>query len=496
MNEVSPYIAPLLKQLNGLRFCHWKSNFNLSRSLTSETDLDILVDQTQQSEFLNIISNYGFKPAKTQRTKDYPGICDYIGFDPDYGKLIHLHVHFKLVLGEQNVKNHRLSLEKAILDSSDFYHGNDIKTISPNHELAIFILRSLLKLRYIDLFLSKINGNHFMPQMINDEYTWLYEKANNFPEELDPEFLLYIPKNIINDYLTYRKDTNTSFFKYYKLKKRLIKHLKDYRRRNSYYEVARYIKAYSSFFYMLAMSILKKIPLIKRKPSKKLGKQLNSGGTSIAFVGSDGAGKSTIIKDVEKWLSKKINTKTYYLGSSKTFLTKAYHYPIVISRGIQKAYQRFPGKNAPGYLTVKTIARFFVAKQMLAYATKRHKEYIKGTKAANNGDIVLFDRFIIRDLFGVMDSPKIWEADDFISRKFATAERSLYENINHCDIIFILHLSAETAIKRKPDHLEEVLRQKCEAVDNIKDHKFYHINSEQPYEEVLKQIKRVIWEKI
>ena len=47
-----------------------------------------------------------------------PGMESFLGFDPTTGTLLHLDVHYRLVLGEQLIKNHHLPVEDWLLAGS------------------------------------------------------------------------------------------------------------------------------------------------------------------------------------------------------------------------------------------------------------------------------------------------------------------------------------------------------------------------------------------
>ena len=105
-------VSRLFDQLNAcdIRYCHWKSNCNLDRSLRGATDLDLLVDPCDASRFRSILYQHGLKALVVAPNQQYPSIEHYLGFDARTGQLFHPHVHFQLVLGEQYVKNYRLPL--------------------------------------------------------------------------------------------------------------------------------------------------------------------------------------------------------------------------------------------------------------------------------------------------------------------------------------------------------------------------------------------------
>ena len=97
----------------GIGYCHWKSNANLERSLRGLTDLDLLVARTDSSRFRKVLCQHDFKPALSPPLNIYPAMEDYIGYDRETGLLVHLHIHYQLILGEMGVKNYRLPLEEA-----------------------------------------------------------------------------------------------------------------------------------------------------------------------------------------------------------------------------------------------------------------------------------------------------------------------------------------------------------------------------------------------
>src|SRR5574338_1227695 len=96
---------------NHVRYCHWKSNLRLEQGLLGKTDLDLLVDASHMGLLRRILAEQDIKPVLAPPGKRYPGIEDWLGFDTQTGRLFHLHVHYRLVLGEQFVKNYHVPLE-------------------------------------------------------------------------------------------------------------------------------------------------------------------------------------------------------------------------------------------------------------------------------------------------------------------------------------------------------------------------------------------------
>jgi hypothetical protein len=106
-----------------VRYCHWKSTTGIPRGLSGLTDLDLLVDRADAGRFRTELERLSFKRLVSSPAAQYPGLEDQLGFDEATGKLVHLHVHYRLVLGAEHVKNHLLPIESAFLDRTQLRHG-------------------------------------------------------------------------------------------------------------------------------------------------------------------------------------------------------------------------------------------------------------------------------------------------------------------------------------------------------------------------------------
>ena len=91
-----------------IKYCHWKSNEHLEEGLIGITDLDVLIEKEKYNEISSILMKLGFKRGKSIFYLSYPSIEDYIGFDEETGKMIHLHLHYELMIGKKFIKGVRL----------------------------------------------------------------------------------------------------------------------------------------------------------------------------------------------------------------------------------------------------------------------------------------------------------------------------------------------------------------------------------------------------
>ena len=103
-------VTELCRRLHeaGVSYCHWKSNEHLRPGTLGETDLDILVDRESASQVVQMLAETGYKRMAAVPARSYVGIEDYLALDQSSGRLIHLHLHYRLVLGEKFLKGYRV----------------------------------------------------------------------------------------------------------------------------------------------------------------------------------------------------------------------------------------------------------------------------------------------------------------------------------------------------------------------------------------------------
>ena len=129
----------------GIAYCHWKSNDALDRAVRGDSDLDLLVRRRDADRFTAVIRGLGFKDARSPSIKRVPGVFHSYGLDEPSGRLVHIHAHYQLVLGDDTTKNYRLPIEDAYLGSVDGNGEQPLPVPAPEFELAVFIVRMVLK---------------------------------------------------------------------------------------------------------------------------------------------------------------------------------------------------------------------------------------------------------------------------------------------------------------------------------------------------------------
>ncbi len=490
--QASPPILPALAELfealdrQGLRYCHWKSNLRLEWGLAGRTDLDLLVDPRHEQPFKRVLGGLGIKPLLAPVPKRYPGLEHYLGFDPQTGRLFHLHVHFALVLGEQFVKNYSLPLEKQFLDASRFCYG--VKVPPPELELIVLVLRALLKYRDRDGIKDLLGiRSPGIPDHILNEIIWLLEKTTlEQAEETLKTLPLEIKPGTVTAFLETMRDDPRDGRRLLRLRAQVRRMLRPYQRRSRLISTLAYFRA-----------LAHKALVQRARPDKQM--TLPGRGLTLALVGVDGAGKSTLADELARWLRWKVDTPCYYLGSKQPSAWTKLSY--VLFRILRRGHREISAKLGEDNLIVKmllNLRQVFLACHYLSVGYDRLGRYRRGVREAVRGSVVVFDRF---PFASPLDGPEIHLIDGGrLVQWMAKAEQRLYRRFEPVDLLVLLDASPEVSLRRKPDHAPETIQAKHAALAALKSRletepgwEWVTLDADAPFDEVLLQLKRRVW---
>lgn len=459
---------------NGIRYCHWKSNLNLDKSLSGKTDLDILVAPSSQNSFNQAIDAFSIKKILTPPGKQYPDLEDYLGFDEATGAFIHLHVHYALVLGEKFIKNHCLPLEDLF-----FRHlilaPQGLWIPCPELELIVLVLRAHMKTDLASLAKHQFNDCLMQsyspfPDNIQQEFLELIkcsdlEKARSIYRESG----LPLHEEIVFGFIRELSEGCLRARAVARRKIQILYGLRGYQRQNCLTAYLKYCSRY-----------IQGIPLLSRfMPSKK--KTIWGGGRVFALVGADGSGKTTLAKDLDAWLSWKIKVRRTYHGIPKSAIFK-------IGFRIVQQFEK--------QTLTRRLANALNAFLWVLIARKRYVGSVQAHRFAAAGELVLSDRFPLKDFHAMsvpMDGPRLSGAGG----RFSRCESVWYQKLVYPHCIFVLRVAFDELRKRKADLPLDTHMLKADAVNSIAERKgIVIVDANRSYEEVLLQIKRMIWQEL
>ena len=291
-------------EAEGLRYSSFKSNEHLLDGLAGLTDLDLLADPSQASLAERLLLESGFKRFNSGFSSRYPTMQDHLGFDPESGKLIHVHLHFSLILGAKHEKGHQLPFVGEYLRTSRVDEATGVRIADPNYEMLLLLVRYALKQRWRDYLLRPTRRAGFVGNAA-EEFAWLQERLDAeklgriTTEHLGESAGALIPELI-------REVPSRAQLR--RLRRAAAPAL---RRARTYPKLTALGLRYGREAIWWLSGVNKRtlgLPLGMRRTSA-------SGGRVIAILGPDGSGKSTVSAELRKWLAWKVDVVSIYLGS-------------------------------------------------------------------------------------------------------------------------------------------------------------------------------------
>jgi thymidylate kinase len=486
---------------NGIRYCHWKSNQHLHASMVGKTDVDILVDRRAIVPLTRILGETNFKRFVVKAGRGYPGIEDYVGFDAASGALTHVHVHYQLTLGEKFLKGHRLPWEELFLSSRilDAEHG--IYVAEPNLELVVLVVRAVMKLRVRDTILELLGRRYFGGGMLR-ELRWLADRS-------DRGRLLEVGAQLVGEQaarllpeMLVGKGPSVGQLRAFD--RQAEPSLREYR----LYGATAAVRQMTTREWGIIWWKVKNWYL---GAATKSTRTLPQGGLTVAFLGPDGAGKSTLTGEIADWLSREVAVVITYGGSGKGSASL----PRRFLQGLAALRRRVAGARSGSSGTAPlpdggearrpekkiSLARLV---WVLSLARERRRRALQARRAKGRGMIVLSDRLPQSQFPGWNDGPRLtrWlEAGSWVRRVAARWEQAAFRlaELSPPDLVVKLHVSAEVASRRKPETPPEQLRTGIDMVRRLQfpdSTRVLELDAEQPLDQVLLQAKRAVWENI
>ena len=467
-----------------LLYCHWKSNEHLLPGLDGETDLDVLLSRDYQKEGESILRRLKFLQVRSQFGSRYPNVDDWIGFDYDTGKLIHIHLHYDLITGHRGMKEYTLHWTDMALRTRILNDEYGVYTMEPNLEMVTLYTRIGLKADFKSLIRCRL-GRFKFSKNTQREIDWLKERVDKGKVyHLVNTFYGRKGKDM-QRIMECKKITNTDLLKLRKLTEIRFREMSR----------VKYFMRVRELLYFLYLNWGKRIvskfhPVITRKVP------YSGAGNKIVFVGQDGSGKSTVTNEIIKWLSWKLDATRFYFGSGDYFNP----WQKKLRKGLRK-FSRLPVCN---YLYKMTT--LWVLSLWGKYVRKNIKMV---NRYVAKGGIAILDRFPQMQYAGINDGPKIrkWSEKEssgwilkYIANRLAKREEKDIEYVwsNTPDVVFKLVLPVEESFRRKPHENRDAVRCKHDVIENLEfdNTKVYTIDATQNYEKEIIEIKRNIWSQL
>lgn len=480
------HIKKLIQTLDAesVDYCHWKSNWALTRALEGYDDLDLLVRKEHFTKFEKVVLEMGFKRTRPPASSFQPSIEHFFGHDEKSGKLVHLHVYYELISGEHLFKNYRLPFENLIFDH--LIQDQEMPVPERQLELEIFLIRIFLKMGTLmeQLLFWKEK------KTIRKELIFLSSQ----PDAVESRSLIFgeVP-GLDRDFfkVCIRALEEEGALRWFVLGRQMRKLIKKYR------------------LFAPSRVALAKYAELCRQVRARLGsrkrKILSQRGTLVAITGPDATGKSTLSSQTYDWLKGSFTVRRIHVGKPPPgFLNLLPTFSLPFFRRIfSKSRTSVLNKSNGSQNKVGLLQ----AIRLVLLARDRKRLLSKASRWTSNGAIVICDRYPSLT-FGAMDSPRIFNNNQsvksFFIRKLALIEQNLYKTMPKADVLFQLSVDVEVAIQRNRDRIkagnesEEYIRMRHEenAELDYPCHRSYLIHTNRGQTETLHEVKSILWQNL
>jgi thymidylate kinase len=483
-------VAELCRNLTAekINYCHWKSNAALDRSASGENDLDLLVSHTDAQRFTAILYRLGFVEAQAVEEFKLPGVLDYYGFDQPSGRLVHVHTHFQLVLGNDLSKNYRIPLEQPYLETS--VQGELFRVPLAEMELVVFVIRMVLKHNTWDTVLM---GHGSLSPSERREMAFLVTAANlEKVEALLKQYLPILDRSLFEACLQSIQSGST-LMQRIRTGERLQKAIETCARRPQAADIA--LKLTRRVWLPIKARVFRYLP----------NRRMSNGGLFIAIVGGDGAGKSTAIDELYRWLSGKFDIQKAHMGKPAWSLT------TILVRGVLKIgtllrlypFEHFSEQESYGFdPSVNQFPGYPYLIRTVCTARDRYLTYRRAQRYSTNGGLVLCDRYPIPG-FLPMDGPQCERASRAVKPNrfinwLVQLEYAYYRKILLPDLLIVLRVNPEVAVQRKTDESAVSVRARSTQVWELDWSKTpaQVLDASQPKEAILAKVKALVWSQL
>ena len=428
-------------EVSNIRYVHWKSNTNIKLALSGIDDLDILVDPNNERELNDVFKKLKFVRAYSEKDSWQDGITHFLGLDIDSQKLVHVHLHYKLALGYDYDKCFKLPIVDLYLRNITNYKGK-VYLPSYENEYCILIIRLILKNALTPFLLQLPHKQYSLFKRAKEkgvvqnggytEFLDLKDKIDKVKLNRTLETTFSFLSKELFEFCVSVLEHNNNVIAYFKAGKELKKELVNFR---NYGEFTSFRKAFCRLYYIRFFSLLRKFHVF----NKIEGKNAENGGRIIAFVGGDGAGKTTTISNLSKTLKSQFSLKSIHVGKPSM------HLKGLVFKVISKIFSLIGFKNL-------SKAFFYIS-----IAINRKNEFRKACKLRDKGIIVLQDRMPLEGITA-MDCPRVHTILNGKYKKISKLEKKQYESIKGVDMLFVMKLNPEIALQRRPEDDPDELR--------------------------------------
>jgi thymidylate kinase len=237
----------------------------------------------------------------------------------------------------------------------------------------------------------------------------------------------------------------------------------------------------------------------RRRASRSKSKTLVPGGTVIALVGADGAGKSSAAEALHRWLSPHFRVERIHMGKPRWSLTT-----MVLKSLIRLTKLRPPGRRARRSKSVDSAPRragFGLLLWHTVTARDRLRAHRRARRLAARGAVVICDRYPLAEIRS-MDGRRTADLDPerrgWPASRLIALEENYYAAIDRPDQLIVLSVPADVAVQRRPEDPQARVRTRAGEILAIdwSAAGVHCLDSGRSLSAVHAELKRCVWDRL
>jgi thymidylate kinase len=479
-----------LDQLNreGISYCYWKSTRRLPAVLAGESDLDLLIGRSDQHRLLGLLLDCGFKQFPNLRTLDDPAVISYLGYDAPSGRLVHVHLHMRIIAGAKLLPNYRLPFRERFLASAPMHPKYPVRVLDATTEAAILVIRACLELRPIDPMVSRHWKASQQKFILDCAYLAL---------RVDRAALRAQAADLVGegcaDLVVGALFASAPLDRLSGLRRRIRKHLAAYRM---------YGPAEAGVRVMTRTAVYAagKLNQLALHAPRTWRRRAPGGGIVVALLGVDGSGKSTAVRAVREWLTSEIDVMPIYFGTGDgrpSLLLLPFKLLVPVFTALSASR---PKGSSHGNVTARPPRLIYtvgLAIWATVLACEKRLKLKAARRGADRGLVVITDRYPQNQIHSFNDGPLLPRLMWIPSwlRRFEGESYAMAAKLQP-DLVIKLKANPELIAQREPRMDQNVIRQRVRELDELAfpNARVVSLDAAEPAADVARAIKHEIWQ--
>jgi hypothetical protein len=489
--EASP--VPLLVALlaafhrRDISYCYWKSSRRLHRALAGDSDLDLLIARDDRQVAQETLLQCAFKAFPCVAHRDHPAIVSFVGHDEHTGRIVHVHVHFRLVVGEALLKHYRLPWEDALLARAVLHPQAAIRVVDPASEALLMVVRSCFELRRTD----PVALRHW--SAVQEKFE---RDREALARQVTADMFRRRAREVFDDDLaelaTEAAFSDRALVGQRRLHRRVRQALAE---RRAYNAVEGRVRSLARTALWVAGGVNDRLLHAPRPWSRRAG----GGGCVIAVLGVDGSGKSTAVRSLKDWLGSEVDVMPVYFGTGDGRPSLLFLPFKLLSGLIARVIRTKPRGSSHGRISDREPGLLFSMLLMgwaVVVAMDKRRKLLAAHRGADRGLVVVADRYPQNEDPTYSDGPllhRVRTAPRWL-RRFEARSYELATRLPP-DLVIKLEVTAGTLARREPEMNADVIRQRIVGFRRLSfpGTRVVSVPAEQPLADLLRAIKREVW---